>query len=116
MHNPDASPQDNLVHSLKEIIAEIPFGHVATVEELTEAMELSKDKEDEVAWALKEISDDTVPTWRVVKDTGELLTPFGEGEWDEQKSMLAKEHVTFEDDTKVNVEEHFWSSSEYVRS
>ena len=77
--------KDHLVHTLTEIIAEIPYGRVATIEEITQAMELSLDRDGEIAWALKEINDITIPSWRVVRDNGTLIDTSEAGEWEDQK-------------------------------
>lgn len=106
---------DQLVHQLKEIVAEIPFGHIATVEELTESLELTKDMEDTVTWAVKSIKDDTVPTWRVVRDDGSLVYT-DDNDQDTQRQLLQKEKVSFDDTGKVAVHDHFWSACEYVRA
>jgi alkylated DNA nucleotide flippase Atl1 len=105
-----------MIHQLKEIIAEIPYGHVATIEELTESLGLSAEKEGEVTWALREIDDITVPTWRIVRDDGSLLVTTAAGDWEDQKQKLEKEGVEFATEDTVNVKPHFWSACEYIKN
>lgn len=110
------SPEEQIVHRLKEIIAAIPYGHVATIEELTESLGLTADHEAKVIWALREINDNTVPTWRVVHDDGTLPTTSAAGDWSDQQKLLQSEGVMFVADDKVEVESHFWSACEYVKA
>ena len=106
--------KDTFVHSLKEIIAEIPYGRVATIEELTQALDLPLEREDEVAWALKEVNDITIPSWRVVRDNGTLIDNTEAGELEDQKFLLEKEGISFTEDNRINISEHFWSAIEYL--
>lgn len=110
------SNQDHIAHRLKEIIAEIPYGHIATVEEITEALGLTVDHEAEVTWALREINDNTVPTWRVVYDDGRLLATTAAGDWSDQQKLLQSEGVEFVTDDTVKVDAHFWSACAYVKT
>lgn len=99
-------------HKIKETIAVIPYGHVATVKEMADGLEVS---EDTILWALKEVDDDMIPIHRVVRDDGTLLGDSYSMNEETQKTALQKEAVNFVDTTTVDLENHFWSTCEYVR-
>lgn len=102
---------ERLLHTLKEVIATIPHGSVATIEELATFIDASEN--DVIAWASKEIDDPTIPIHRVVRDNGELPFTTSLGSWENQKQLLQNEGVTFLTDTIVDAHRHLWRACDY---
>lgn len=104
--------KDHVFHTIRETLAVIPYGKVATVQEMAVGLEIS---EDEILWAVKEITDDMIPVHRLVRDDGTLLGEIQLFDQDTQRKLLEIEGVTFSDADSVNMDQHFWSTCEYVK-
>lgn len=103
---------EHIFHTIRETLAVIPYGKVATIQEMAVGLELH---EDEILWAAKEINDNMIPVHRLVRDDGKLLGEIQLFNEDTQRELLEKEGITFSDADTVNLEHHFWSTCEYVK-
>lgn len=104
--------KEHVFHTIRETLAVIPYGKVATVQEMALGLEIG---EDEILWAAKEISDNMIPVHRLVRDDGTLLGEIQLFNEDAQRELLEKEGITFSDADTVNLEHHFWSTCDYVK-
>ena len=100
------SKNKSLFTAIREVGSHIPEGIVATYGQI--AKKVGSNDARKVGWAIYNNQNPKVPCHRVVKKDGSVAENFSLGGWQEQKSRLLSEGVTFSTEKQVDLERHLW--------
>lgn len=95
---------------IREVVRQIPFGKVTTYGTIAKMVGLKDARV--VGWALRGNTNPKVPCHRVVKAGGFLATNYSLGGWQEQKTMLIAEGVSFVAEKQADLSKHFWQKDQ----
>jgi len=90
-----------------EVVAQIPFGKVATYGDIAEACGIRSSART-VGWALNGAKESGLPCHRVVNRFGALTGRMHFGSYDLMEDLLRSEGVEFTPEGFVNLEKHLW--------
>ena len=95
-----------------ELVAEIPYGRVATYGQLADM--LGYPRHARLAGAAMHHAPQGLPCHRVVNKTGTLAPGFAFGGQERQRDMLETEGVTFLADGRIDMARHQWGRDEQL--
>jgi methylated-DNA-protein-cysteine methyltransferase related protein len=98
-----------------EIVAEIPYGKVATYGDIAEACGIRSSART-VGWALNGAKESGLPCHRVVNRFGALTGKMHFGSYDLMEELLKSEGITFDKDGCVMLDKHLWKPLMGVKS
>jgi O-6-methylguanine DNA methyltransferase len=98
-----------------EIIAEIPYGKVATYGNIAEACGIRSSART-VGWALNGAKDSGLPCHRVVNRFGALTGKLHFGSPDLMEELLRSEGVEFDKDGCVKLDQYLWEPAKRKKS
>lgn len=91
-----------------EAVGKIPPGYVATYGQIASLLDQPHNARV-VGWAMRQApADRNLPCHRVINKTGILAPAYAFGGREEQRALLEKEGVTFDEKGRVNVRKHIW--------
>lgn len=101
-------PQKRLYESIYAIVRKIPFGKVASYDQIANIIGCTPRM---VGFALASLKRDDVPWHRVIKSKGGIS--LRDSEWRNiQRQMLEAEGVKFNEKGKINFSEFGWNGTE----
>lgn len=113
MYN-DLNITPELEQAVREIVATIPSGKVATYGQIAE-MAGAPGAAREVGYIMSRVSPkQNLPCHRVVNKTGTLAPSFAFGGQDRQRAMLEAEGIQFTADGLINMARHQWGKPEQL--
>jgi methylated-DNA-protein-cysteine methyltransferase related protein len=96
----------NRFQIIKNVVAKIPKGRVTTYGAIAASIGIRDARQ--VGWAIWGNLDPLVPCHRVVNKDGKVAEDFSLGGWQEQKSRLMAEGISFIGTKNVDLGLHFW--------